>query len=217
MNKLPTYSWSLGISGLSYLGLGLGFLVAAFTNVMLQDEIYARLVIADGKIGMWLLKDQDTIRRIMREKRGEFGADEDVEKKGGKLEEGKVESGDAGGRRRGSDGTVSDGVNSAFGNVTPVVNPDLIAAATPTNDTTVSESKQDAFDTSLDTKPTTPSTPSPLPKPSTSAGEPKKGRPEYRLPLCFVGMLILPSASSSSAGPQPTKPTGSFPSSDPFS
>ncbi|SJX66611.1 related to multidrug resistant protein [Sporisorium reilianum f. sp. reilianum] len=139
---LPTYDWSLSISGLSYLGLGLGFLVAAFTNAALQDEIYARLVAADGKVGWWLVKDSDGIRRIVQEREFDLVAKQqrDVEK---------AASHDLGASRRGSD-SAGEGANSALGNVTPTINPDA------------------------------------------KTTEPKKGRPEYRLPLCFVGMCILP-------------------------
>lgn len=151
-NVLPTYNWDLGISGLSYLGLGLGFLVAAFTNVLLQDEIYARLVEADGKVGLWLLaRDPTTIASLVRH--NEAGKDaEDVEKH---HEEAQVPQ------------RNSSGANSALGNNTPIHNPDAIA---PTAKPAMEPSKQTA----------TPAPPA------------KKGRPEYRLPLCFVGMLILP-------------------------
>ncbi|KAJ1036095.1 hypothetical protein NDA18_000238 [Ustilago nuda] len=126
-NVLPTYNWDLGISGLSYLGLGLGFLVAAFTNVLLQDEIYARLVEADGKVGLWLLaRDPTTIASLVRHNEAGKHA-EDVEKH---HQEAQVP------------------------NAKPAMEP----------------SKQTA----------TPAPPA------------KKGRPEYRLPICFVGMLILP-------------------------
>ncbi|SPO31838.1 related to multidrug resistant protein [Ustilago trichophora] len=160
-DQLPTYNWTLGISGLSYLGLGLGFLVAAFTNVLLQDEIYGRLVVADGKVGWWLFRDQSEIKRIIREK--EFDNDNrgDLEKDV-QLKDG----GEGSNEGRHSDG----GANSAFGNVTPTVNPDHDHIP----------SKQHP----------SPSTPSSLPPITTEPT--KKGRPEYRLPLCFVGMLILP-------------------------
>lgn len=164
--KLPTYGWDLGISGLSYLGLGLGFLAAAFTNVLLQDEIYSRLAIADGKLGWWLFKKRDEIKRIMQEKEFDQAAvaGKDVEK----SPQGESSSTSTQNRRRSSDGGT--GANSAFGNVTPVINPDAKFANT----------------TSTDSAPTKPSPTAPAP------AEPKKGRPEYRLPLCFIGMLILP-------------------------
>ncbi|KAJ1018571.1 hypothetical protein NDA16_004853 [Ustilago loliicola] len=152
-DALPTYNWDLGISGLSYLGLGLGFLVAAFTNVFLQDEIYARLVEADGKIGLWLLaRDRSTISDLVRQSEG--GKHGDTEKQA----QMKVDSIEAPQRH-------SSGANSAFGNNTPTQNPDAITS-------------------------TTPHSPKVTP---TEPPQQKKGRPEYRLPLCFVGMLILPS------------------------
>ncbi|CDU21990.1 related to multidrug resistant protein [Sporisorium scitamineum] len=148
---LPTYDWSLGISGLSYLGLGLGFLVAAFTNAVWQDEIYARLVAADGKFGWWLLKSREEIRRVMQEKEFDKLAREQMD-----VEMAKVSMDPSQDSRRGSDG-VGEGANSALGNVTPAVNVDKLPPVAVNKEV-----------------------------------EPKKGRPEYRLPLCFVGMCILP-------------------------
>lgn len=149
---LPTYNWDLGISGLSYLGLGLGFLVAAFTNVLLQDEIYARLVEADGKVGMWLFaRDRTRIAELVRRSKGGQPAG-DLEKSGDKTEDSEAPQ------------RNSSGANSAFGNTTPTHNPDTIHPTTP------SSPKLARID----------------PPPQ------KKGRPEYRLPLCFVGMCILP-------------------------
>ncbi|ETS61526.1 hypothetical protein PaG_04274 [Moesziomyces aphidis] len=132
--KLPTYNWTLGISGLSYLGLGLGFLVAAFTNALLQDEIYARLVEADGRVGWFIFYRRSAFERTLRHRR-DTGDDVEQPKR----------LSDAG----------AEGANSAFGNVTPTVNPDKLPSSIP-------------------------------------LAEVKKGRPEYRLPLCLVGMLILP-------------------------
>ncbi|KAI3486714.1 hypothetical protein L1887_49664 [Cichorium endivia] len=132
--KLPTYNWTLGISGLSYLGLGLGFLVAAFTNALLQDEIYARLVEADGRVGWFIFYRRSAFERTLRHRR-DTGDDVEQPKR----------LSDAG----------AEGANSAFGNVTPTVNPDKLPSSIP-------------------------------------PAEVKKGRPEYRLPLCLVGMLILP-------------------------
>lgn len=179
--KLPTYNWKLAISGLSYLGLGLGFLVAAFTNVMLQDEIYARLTIADGEVGWWLTKDRETLKSIMRQRAAEKAATEatDVEKEAqNKADE--IE-------RIGTSDSPA-GANSAFGNVTPTHNPDE-APAKHLYD--ISPAKPKSFEMEP------PCTPTPVKKkldsiPNAGAVEPKKGRPEFRLPLCFVGMLILP-------------------------
>lgn len=175
--QLPTYNWTLGISGLSYLGLGLGFLVAAFTNVLLQDEIYARLVAADGKVGFWLLKDQASIRRIMQEREFDQAAKEgrDLEKEG-------VE-------RKMSDG--GEGINSAFGNVTPTINSDDITPAKQLDDADAKPTSSSCGSSSPTNA--TATTSGAAPKGAAEGAAPaKKGRPEYRLPLCFVGMLILP-------------------------
>ncbi|TKY86876.1 hypothetical protein EX895_004164 [Sporisorium graminicola] len=178
---LPTYDWSLGISGLSYLGLGLGFLVAAFTNAALQDEIYARLVAADGKIGWWLLKDREGIRRVMQESEFDRVARQqaDLEKGAGaaaKPSEELDRSIHAGGSsRRGSD-SAGEGANSALGNVTPAANHD----PQPPHSPIILDDEKKHHCARI---------------PASTAGaavEPKKGRPEYRLPLCFVGMCILP-------------------------
>ncbi|GAC97403.1 multidrug transporter [Pseudozyma hubeiensis SY62] len=165
---LPTYNWGLGISGLSYLGLGLGFLVAAFTNAALQDEIYARLVLADGKLGWFLFKSKEEIKKIMKEKEFDRQA-RDVEKQ--VAERGSDESHSHNSSRRPSDNV--DGINSHFGNVTPIVNPDHTSTSIKDQSTSPTEKKLS-------------------PPPPAPATETKKGRPEYRLPLCFVGMLILP-------------------------
>ncbi|KIS65690.1 uncharacterized protein UMAG_06391 [Mycosarcoma maydis] len=168
---LPTYNWGLGVSGLSYLGLGLGFLVAAFTNAALQDEVYARLVLADGKVGWWLLKHREEMTTILREREFDEQA-RDVEKQAASGSERFDMTTTTTSSRRSKDG-VAEGTNSALGNVTPVVNADD-AVHTTTNHTVSSTDKKGW-----------------LGMPS-STDTPKKGRPEYRLPLCLVGMLILP-------------------------
>ncbi|PWZ00430.1 MFS general substrate transporter [Testicularia cyperi] len=126
---LPTYNWTLGIASLSYLGLGLGFLVAAFTNVLLQDSIYARLVITDGKLGWFLFSDRHVIEQVMEE------------------------------RKYSAPDAVGEGKE-----------PDVSA---------VEKGAAEGASASLSSKPTV-------------AAPVKKGRPEYRLPLCLVGMFILP-------------------------
>uniref|UniRef100_V5GM02 Major facilitator superfamily (MFS) profile domain-containing protein n=1 Tax=Kalmanozyma brasiliensis (strain GHG001) TaxID=1365824 RepID=V5GM02_KALBG len=159
---LPTYGWSLGVSGLSYLGLGLGFLVAAFTNAFLQDEIYARLVASDGKLGWFLFKNQTEIKRIMAEREFDRAA------RDGKDTEKEAQSINSADQNNLASRRGSDGANSALGNGTPTHNYD----APKHNDTPTVDAPAPA-----------------KPAPAASTG---KGRPEYRLPLCFVGMLILP-------------------------
>ncbi|KAI6047302.1 major facilitator superfamily domain-containing protein [Pisolithus marmoratus] len=44
------YHWSVGINGLAYIGLGLGFLVSAVSGAKISDKLYLRLVARnDGK------------------------------------------------------------------------------------------------------------------------------------------------------------------------
>lgn len=132
--KLPTYNWSIGVSGLTYLGLGLGFLTSAFLNVMLQDVIYQRLVASDGQIGVFLFKHKHEIVELMRQNK--FKAKE--------VDEGALP-------------------NS--------VDPSFAVAGAGTQGAT----DEKANDVKQPVPPAV-----------------KKGRPEYRLPLCLLGMLILP-------------------------
>ena len=64
VERLPTYGWTPGQAGLSYIGLGIGFIVAMLINAMFQDSIYQRLVASNGRVGWFLLtKRADTIWR----------------------------------------------------------------------------------------------------------------------------------------------------------
>lgn len=69
--RLPTYNWQPGPTSLTYIGLGLGFLVAASINVMLQDSIYTRLVLNRGEFSFALFGRLQDIARYaeQREKR----------------------------------------------------------------------------------------------------------------------------------------------------
>lgn len=148
---LPTYNWSLGIASLSYLGLGLGFLVAAFSNVLLQDSIYARLVISDGKLGWFLFRDRLSIQRYMDCR---DGSKNDLEQ--------------------------SLAVAPPGGADTPA---DLSEPVPPT---------PACIDASISTQLDSPSLPAKAELTPAPVPVPRKGRPEYRLPLCFAGMWILP-------------------------
>ncbi|SNX88073.1 related to multidrug resistant protein [Melanopsichium pennsylvanicum] len=195
---LPTYNWSLGISGLSYLGLGLGFLVAAFTNAFLQDEIYARLVIADGRLGWWLFKSQQEIQSIIQmdssknknnKKKVASNARDDVEKVQQFPLNGSI------GNHNHSKEIGNNDANSSFGNVTPVFNPDMATTIdTQTYTRKVDEEQVEPSTTLVShSLASTPITSMTTIKASQAAiVQTKKGRPEYRLPLCFIGMLILP-------------------------
>lgn len=113
--KLPTYNWDVGTAGLTYLGLGAGFLVSMSINVFIQDAIYQRLVASNGRVGWFLFKLPEEIELQFQSKSDVLEAEEagnKPEKVGGHLK-----------------------------------------------------------------------------FPST---KPKVGRPEFRLPLCLVGMIILP-------------------------
>lgn len=132
--RLPTYGWREGVASLTYLGLGLGFIAAALINILLQDSIYARLVLSKGKLGWFLFRDRTYIA-------AHVGLDKELDKEA-KLEHG---------------GTpIQLGAASAGGSRTMDRVLNTIAAP-------------------------------PTLQPSLS-----KGRPEYRLPLCLLGMIILP-------------------------
>ncbi|KAE8239371.1 hypothetical protein A4X06_0g8296 [Tilletia controversa] len=66
--QLPNFGWSSGVAGLTYLGLGAGFLVSALINTFMQDAIYQRLAASDGQLGWFLLKSPEEIRQIMEER-----------------------------------------------------------------------------------------------------------------------------------------------------
>ena len=119
------------------------------------------MVEADGKVGLWLLtKDRKDVKRKMVEiEYNKAVSKGDVEKQA-ELKQNELEISHS-----------NDGSNSAFGNNTPIINPDSI---TNTNNTPTEKQ------------------PIPTTTPTTITTEPKKGRPEFRLPLCFIGMLILP-------------------------
>ncbi|PWN48765.1 MFS general substrate transporter [Violaceomyces palustris] len=142
--KLPTYNWTLGRAGLSYFGLGLGFLCSALINALLQDVIYKRLVASDGRVGWFLFKSKQEITSLMeereRKKTAEAGHEMDLEKPS----------------------------NQAVSSTCPPKPP----------------------------PPPPPSSASSPPPPPANTGPtnptPKKGRPEYRLPLCLLGMMIMP-------------------------
>lgn len=79
---LHNYQWAPGPTGLTYLGLGLGFLVAALCNALCQDRIYRRLVASRGKIGWYLFKQPEEIDLIMQRRDKVAADDEDVEASG---------------------------------------------------------------------------------------------------------------------------------------
>ncbi|PWN29749.1 MFS general substrate transporter [Jaminaea rosea] len=134
--RLPTYGWGPGPAGLTYGGLGLGFLAAALVNAFLQDPIYRRLAASRGRLGWILFRSPQTIHDMLYGKdapSGSNGCESDVEKSGG------------------TSTTVTAVVSSSLPDATAAA-----AAATPSS------------------------------QPAT------KGQPEYRLPLCLLGMLVLP-------------------------
>ncbi|CAO1618849.1 unnamed protein product [Jaminaea pallidilutea] len=137
-SDLPTYGWDPGLAGLTYAGLGIGFLLAAFCGAMLQDPIYQRLTASRGRLGKHLFKGPNTIREIM--------ADRDEER--GKA---------------GQDIATSQDPNAQAHQSTPQ----------------------------------TQSSPPPYQRQQPQQQQPqqqqsRKGEPEYRLPLCLLGMIILP-------------------------
>ncbi|KAN0064138.1 hypothetical protein ACQY0O_003305 [Thecaphora frezii] len=181
--RLPTYNWTLGNSGLSYIGLGLGFLASAATCVLVQDELYQRLVLTDGRVCKLLLRDRIEIARVLEEQRlrGAAAADEgerDVEKQADAATSKKDD--DATSEEATPDATDVKGGDEAIENIVPAASPAHCAAT---------DLKEKAAATaSADTKAHVDGD---VAKPNASPA-PKKGRPEFRLPLCFIGMLILP-------------------------
>lgn len=120
--KLPNYGWRSGPTGLTYAGLGLGFLIAALLNATLQDRIYQRLAASRGKVGWFLFKSPEEIQEMFDAREAKLASSvEDVEK---------------------------------------IASPVGIDKSSPTT--------------------------------PTAAPVIRKGRPEYRLPLCLLGMLVLP-------------------------
>lgn len=55
LSRLHSYGWSIGNAGLSYLGLGIGFLVAMSVNAAVNDALYRRLVATRGRVTRHLL------------------------------------------------------------------------------------------------------------------------------------------------------------------
>ncbi|PWN22803.1 MFS general substrate transporter [Microstroma glucosiphilum] len=76
---LHNYQWAPGPTGLTYLGLGLGFLIAASCNALCQDRIYRRLVASRGKVGWYLFKQPEEIDLIMQRRDKVAADDEDLE------------------------------------------------------------------------------------------------------------------------------------------
>lgn len=136
--KLPTYGWGPGPAGLTYVGLGLGFLAAALMNAMLQDPIYRRLAASRGRVGWFLFQRPEVIHERL------YGGD-------------RVES---------------------------VVDVEKNAAATSPSTAAVSSTLPDATAAAASAPPVTTTT--------TSSPMTTKGQPEFRLPLCLLGMLVLP-------------------------
>lgn len=150
---LHNYQWAPGPTGLTYLGLGLGFLIAALCNAFCQDRIYKRLVASRGKVGWYLFKQPEQIDLIMR-RRDKVAADDDKD-----LEitgQGSVEA------------------------------PSVVGPVPPP----LAHTKSGKFGDK--------SAADPMPGPSQQAkavgprSPPRKGEPEFRLPLCLVGMFVLP-------------------------
>ncbi|PWN31324.1 MFS general substrate transporter [Meira miltonrushii] len=127
--NLPSYGFSPGLASLTYLGLGLGFLVAASVNVLLQDSIYARLVLNRGRIGWVLFKDREEI--VRRAQRRQMEEESNAEK------------------------------NDEHSTIDVEGQRPALVEGNFTHDQSATSNQTD-------------------------------GRPEFRLPLCLVGMIILP-------------------------
>ncbi|PWN41390.1 MFS general substrate transporter [Ceraceosorus guamensis] len=150
-DQLPTYDWKPGPAGLTYIGLGLGFLTAALINVLLQDSIYRRLVASNGKLGWFLFDLPEVIEARMADSKhiGIAQREHDMEA-------------------------------SAMPPVAAPVSAEKVAPTPHSSEAPVAE--KHAAGNKADARVTTPALPMPV----------RKGRPEYRLPLCLLGMIILP-------------------------
>jgi len=187
--RLPTYGFSPGLASLTYLGLGLGFLVAASVNVILQDSIYARLVLNHGRLGWVLFKDREVIvaQRRKREMEDQARAEKneehsvvDIEGQGSSslMERNTNHNQSAQSPIDNEQNTTQNLSPSEKGGTCTIVQQGLAPIITKA----VTDTTSGALPTLSSAKTV---------KPSAAASVPK-GRPEYRLPLCLVGMIILP-------------------------
>lgn len=184
--RLPTYGWSPGLASLTYLGLGLGFLVAASINVLLQDTIYARLVLTRGRIGWILFYDQrdiiaDTAVREQRE--AEAAAQSTGQNEPKDLERCITTTAN----------TISThiSVDPAANTEAATVNEKSTVAVPPRALDMTSNKMAEAAGKMSQTN-AIPAAQAVNLTAQTVARAAAKGRPEYRLPLCLIGMIILP-------------------------
>ncbi|UZJ55992.1 hypothetical protein CBS101457_005312 [Exobasidium rhododendri] len=168
--RLPTYGFSEGIASLSYIGLGLGFIVAAIINTLLQDTIYARLVLSQGKIGWFLFLDRDEIVERVTQIKSNKAEEDDKEKQ--------------------TTCVVVDQEKNAGRSSPATAEPKVASGSSKASDNAKLSDNDVKITPTTATRPAPPTLmPQQQQQPTPPVG---KGRPEYRLPLCFVGMIILP-------------------------
>lgn len=192
--RLPTYGWNAGMASLTYLGLGLGFLVAALINVLLQDSIYARLVLSRGRIGWILFCDRAIISAETQRRQQEQQAIRQVQEDKGADVDHRGEFTDARPISQGGCGAASSMLTSVDEKQQQQLEAcPMQSAATPGTNLEAADRlvKQQGSLNAVQalsanhTLGTASSTARPPPSAAT-------GRPEFRLPLCLIGMIILP-------------------------
>ncbi|KDN43772.1 MFS general substrate transporter [Tilletiaria anomala UBC 951] len=164
--RLPTYNWSAGAAGLSYLGLGVGFLSAMLINAMFNDVLYCRLVASNGRLGWYII----------------FSNAREIEAKLAAKDAAKAL------QAQGGAGTEVRALEAAV--LHPGAQADAVAASDEKFTGICAASREVK---PIEGAPVCPSMAKDPLSPS-AATAPKKGKPEYRLPFCLVGMLILPAA-----------------------
>lgn len=193
LHKLPSYGWSIGNAGLSYIGLGIGFLIAMMLNALVNDWLYRRLVATEGRLTWSLLNPRTKPQQLAQESEARVMAHQVI----GSSPRSSIRSPPPPvAQHQGLDVSLH-GQPPAY---TRTPSADTIRPL-PMVNVSVSISTEPLAD---DVKPTTSppdddlkvspfcepkSSPPPVPAP---APTPRKGQPEYRLPMCLVGMVILP-------------------------
>lgn len=216
--RLPTYNWNPGFTGLTYTGLGLGFVTAAFINAFVQDRIYKRLVASRGTIGWYLFKSPAEIEVVMLQMAAKVHGAEiaDIESVRQAHDMTQVPAAVPVSRLAETPKQAQAPSTSPLPAIpaAAMVAGDVKGEKTPTPPSSGSPAAQ---------SPSGPLPPSPLPGTPTDAPSPvvtppaaptpgaiplppagplpatgaitptpRKGEPEFRLPLCLFGMLILP-------------------------
>lgn len=187
--RLPTYNFSPGLASLTYLGLGLGFLLAASVNVLLQDSIYARLVLNRGKIGWILFHDREVIATQAKKRQEE--EQKKTEEKSRPID---IEAQQSDPNERSTEQIQSAQSITKFNPTTETTSAEKGGTCTLFQQK-IPDQTQTPISTDAITGTTSglvASAPSKNVQQSSLTPSIPKGRPEFRLPLCLLGMIILP-------------------------